>query len=725
MNSKVKGIAGQVLGAAHIFILFLLLAESHLEVPLWLQAVGRMHPLLLHFPIVLLLLAMVMEFFRFQSTSASNPFYQHFLSTLLLLGSLLAAFTVIMGLLLAREEGYAGTVLAWHKWTGLGTLWLSTLLYVARQSRWYRQPVARLGTVLTTGLLIAAGHYGATLTHGENFLVAPLLDTNDAAPVPLEQAVVFDHIIQPIFQQKCVSCHNPEKKKGGLLLTDEVSLRKGGKTGPLLVPGDPASTLLLQRILLPADEKKHMPPTGKVQLTAEEMALLSWWVKDRADFKKKVLDLPPTDSLRLVATRRLRPAESTSDVYAFAAADPATIQKLTTTYRSIAPLARESPALSVNLYGQQDYSTEKLEELRELRKQIVFLNLAKMPVKDADLKKISQFENLQKLNLNFTDITARGLGELSTLPRLKNLSLAGTRLRYEELQGALRGMKALQTLTVWDSGLSEADLRQLRKEFPGLAIEAGFKDEGTLPLRLNLPQLGNSAVIFGESMPLMLRHPVRGVEIRYTTDGTEPDSVRSAVFQEGTLLRQSTSVRARAYKAGWLGSEAATFDFYKSTFKPDSVRLLLPLNRVHQAEGEATFFDGKLGTFNANSPAWANNWAGVRNNDLALLAEFRQPVTIRSVGLRTMVEPETGIFPPAVVEVWGGTSEAQLKRLGTYKPKGPGKDSKPALTAYETTFTPQTVRYLKIIARPVPELPDWHGSKGRKALLLVDEVFIN
>ncbi|HEV7346952.1 c-type cytochrome domain-containing protein [Telluribacter sp.] len=724
MNRKVKGIAEQVLIVAGIFILFLLLVEDRLVVPLWLQAVGRMHPLLLHFPIVILLLAMGMEFFRFNSTYSSQPFYRSFLNNLLLFGALTAALTVIMGLFLAREEGYSGEVLQWHKWTGVGVFGLTTLLYFCRHVSWYGTTAARGGAVLTVLLLLTAGHYGATLTHGDSFVVAPLITLEEEAPVPLEEALVFDHVIQPIFEQKCVSCHNPEKKKGNLLLTDEASIRKGGKTGELFVPGKPELSLFLQRIHLPAEEKKHMPPKGKVQLTEEEMALLSWWVKDRADFNKKVLDLPPTDSLRLVATRLFN-SGSTRELYTFAAADEATIHKLTTNYRTIAPLARESPALSVNIYNQNDYTPEKLEELHELRQQIVFLNLSKMPVKDADLKKISQFENLQKLNLNFTDITGKGLNELASLTRLKSLSLSGTQVTYTDLRKPLRSFKSLQTVAVWDTGLSESEITQLQKEFPGVHFIAGFKDDGQNPLTLNPPQVGSSSTIFKESMPLQLEHPIRGVEIRYTTDGTEPDSVHSPVFKEGAVLGTSTSIKAKAYKVGWLGSKVAQFDFYRGTYRPDSVRLLFPLNRVHQAEGADTFFNEKLGTFNANSPAWANNWAGVRDNDMAFIAEFKKPVTITSVALRTMVEPETGIFPPAAVEVWGGTSESGMKLLSTLKPRVPTKDTKPSLTAYEVTFKPQTVSYLKIVAKPLAKRPEWHSGKGKPALLLVDEVFVN
>ena len=131
--------------------------------------------------------------------------------------------------------------------------------------------------------LVLTGHYGAALTHGENFVLEPILK-NRVEAVPLEKAMVYEDVIKPIFEQKCTSCHNPEKIKGELILSDPESIKKGGKSGKLFVAGNPQISLLMQRLHLPMEDKKHMPPSGKTQLTADEVVLLSLWVKGQADF---------------------------------------------------------------------------------------------------------------------------------------------------------------------------------------------------------------------------------------------------------------------------------------------------------------------------------------------------------------------------------------------------------------------------------------------------------
>lgn len=725
MSKRITGLAEQLLIASISFTLILLVFDQKLVVPVWLQPVGRMHPLLLHFPIVLLLLAMAMEIARFRSANRDNAFYNRFLNIMLLTGSVMAGLTVIMGLFLAKEDGYEGQVVQWHKWTGVGVFFLSSLLYWSRSQRWYNARMARIGSALTVSLLLVAGHFGATLTHGDGYLTEPLARLRKPEPVPLEQAMVFQHVVQPIFEQKCVSCHNPEKRKGQLDLTAIAGLKKGGKSGALFISGRPDSSLLLERIHLPVSEKKHMPPTSQPQLTPTEMALLALWVKAHAPTGKKVIDLPAADSLRLLSVNLFKRADEPGDVFDFDPADDETIQELNTDYRSIARLSQESPALAVSLYERSQYSPEKLKELSPIKRQVVALNLTKLPVSDADVSTITGFENLRKLDLNFTDVTGKAIAPLSELKHLKTLTLAGTRVAYADLAEPLGRFPKLQTVALWNTALTTAEVGQLRKKYKNIQFIHGFSGEGQAPIQLNLPQLKNPSPIFTESLALQLKHPVKGVQIRYSTDGTDPDSLRSPLYTNATVLTNTTVLRAKAYKTGWLSSPVAVLDFYKSTYKPDSVRVLLPFNPVHQADGHRTFFDRKLGTFSPNSPAWANNWAGFKKHEMALLSTFQKPVNVRSVALRVMVEPETGIFPPSLIEVWGGPDDDHLKLLGTLKPPQPVKKSQPVLKAYACDFRPQPVSCLKIIARPLGKIPDWHDAKGKPALLLVDEVFVN
>ena len=140
-------------------------------------------------------------------------------------------------------------------------------------------------------------------------------------------------------------------------------------------------------------------------------------LREGSVFDKQVIDLPVTDTLRILASKVLK--QSSDEVYDFAAADEKQINKLSNNNRVITPLAMQSPALVVNFYNKPFYNSKQLEELQPLATQIVELNLDNMPVTDGDIKTIAQFKNLRRLNLNFTAITGNTLQQLKDLSVLK------------------------------------------------------------------------------------------------------------------------------------------------------------------------------------------------------------------------------------------------------------------------------------------------------------------
>lgn len=720
MSITFKGFAANALFAANVFILFLLAFSDQLTIPNWLQPLGRMHPMILHFPIVLLMLAMLMEFFRFKEAYVKEPLYQSFTTGLLVSGALFSAITVIMGLLLSKEASYSGTLLEWHKWTGVGVVFMASIIYWSRNASWYKLRIARTGAIFTVLCLIFAGHYGASLTHGDNFVMEPVTLKKELPKVPLARAKVFEDVIMPIFSQKCLSCHNPEKAKGSLIMENSASIFKGGKSGKLFVPGKPEISLLLERIHLPMDDKKHMPPKGKDQLNEAEIAVLKLWIKGNALKNKKVLDLPAQDSLRILATTFLAPTESTEPRYDFAAADEKTIKKLNNNYRIVYTLAKESPALAVNIYNKSVYKPEALKELEPLKKQIVSLDLKGLPVRDEELKTIAGFENLNTLNLNFTNVTGAGLKELQAMKNLNSLSLSGTKLNFNSVK-SMMVMKSLKKLTLWNSGLTAEELQQLQKANKNITVIAGFKDDGKHPIRLNQPRIINDIAVFKNSLVLKMKHPIHGVQIRYTTDGSEPDSLKSSLFDKQVLLKESATIKAKAYKSGWYGSETITANLYKSSYQPDSILFLLQPDDKYKTGGAKILADHQFGDYEFGS----GKWIGVRQNNLEALLYFKHPARMQSVILNVMRLLPSYVFPPESLEIWGGSEKNKLRLLSRVKPEVTKKGEERALIKVEGKFKPQNVSYLKIVVRNLKKLPDWHQGKGEPAWVFIDEILLN
>ena len=716
MKYRLTVIAEQLLLVLNLFTVFLLLFSEKLELPYWMQPAGRMHPMMLHFPITLLLLWAVMHFFGEKEQKQPQKGFHHIKQLILLAGTLTAGITVVAGIFLSRESSYTSEEISWHKWTGAILFFLSGMIYATGKTKWGLHRMYQFTPVLLATAVMLTGHLGGEITHGDQYVLNPILSRKPVEQVPFDSMQVYNDLVKPLLEKKCMSCHNQQKMKGELSLADTLAMMKGGKTGELFIPGQTATSLLLQRIHLPIEDEHHMPPQGKIQLSAEELSLLEWWVKNHTSFNQRLNTLPSDDSLVVWVKSRFNQTEVPG--YKFRPAEAAILARLNTSYCSVLQSDRETNALEARLFNQETYAAKQLEDLKEISEQLVSLSLSKMPVKDDDLKKVAIFNNLRRLDLSFTTVSTKGLRELTKLEHLEKLSLAGTPLPFQGVLDILREFKQLKTVGIWNTGLTATEMKQLEQAYPGIRFLKGFDPEQAEMLKLNPPQLKNKSQVFKDSIKVDLRHPIKGTTIRFTTNGKEPDSTGSPEFESNLVFKGTTVITTKAFKSGWYASDIASFGLYKNSFIPDSVNIETPLNAVHQAEGAATFFNGMLGSLGANNPAWANFWAGVRKNEMTVSCFFNQPVWISSFGLRFMIEESTGIFPPGVVEIWGGKDKDKLKLLGKIKPAIPQKGSAPSMEYGESQFKKTEILYLKIIAHP-------HVNKKDRHLLLVDEFFIN
>ncbi len=118
---------------------------------------------------------------------------------------------------------------------------------------------------------------------GVSLLAVLSLETASAAALPAEQVEFFENKIRPLLAEKCYSCHSAKAKsvKGNLRLDLRSGIQKGGASGPVLVPGKPEDSLLIQSIKGAAKDLDRMPPKGD-GLTPAEIADLTHWVRSGA-----------------------------------------------------------------------------------------------------------------------------------------------------------------------------------------------------------------------------------------------------------------------------------------------------------------------------------------------------------------------------------------------------------------------------------------------------------
>ncbi len=262
-----------------------------------IEFIGKFHPLFVHLPIGFFTLLAVLELL------ALRPNWKELATAnrvILLLTIPASLASVVCGWLLARGQEESST-LFWHRWLGTGVAAAAIILWIVRQRGWLR--AYRRCLCATLVLLTIASHHGGSITHGENFLSWPK-SSAAAKPLSAEELLMqpaYAAVIQPIFDQRCVSCHGEKKSKGGLRMDTMEHFLKGGDSGSCIDPANAEESLLGSRISLPIDDDDHMPPDGKPQLSESQLAVLRWWLNVGAPTDKTLGEVkPPQEVLQTI-----------------------------------------------------------------------------------------------------------------------------------------------------------------------------------------------------------------------------------------------------------------------------------------------------------------------------------------------------------------------------------------------------------------------------------------
>lgn len=435
--------------------------------PNFVLFIGRLHPLLVHLPIGFLILLAIVEllgrFSPYKGAVAAR-------GIILCATALSAVVTIICGLMLSTAGGYDSSLLAWHKWMGIT---LGLVILSAAWGVWQRQPRIYAGALIASVvILVPAAHFGGSLTHGENYLLAyapawlrprplapPAVVASTQPLLTPAQAQLYTDLVRPVLAQNCFACHGPDKTSGGLRLDSFAAVTRGGQDGAVVAAGNSSVSLLIQRLSLPSPDSKHMPPDGKPQPSDDQVDLLKWWIDSGALEHQTVVQAKPTDDQLALVSRLMKLSEpvDTSAVRPIAAADARAQSAALATKIGIvaAPAMANQPWLIVNAAVSRSFGDAELAQLAPLAPNIVDLDLAGTHITDAGLATVASMANLQRLRLDRTAITDAGLAQLGKLRKLSYLNLYGTHVSDEGLK-SLAALPSLRHLYLWQTKVDSA-----------------------------------------------------------------------------------------------------------------------------------------------------------------------------------------------------------------------------------------------------------------------------
>jgi mono/diheme cytochrome c family protein len=279
--------------------------------------------------------------------------------------------------------------------------------------------------------------------------------------------------VAPIFQERCVKCHGPEKLKGKLRLDSREAILKGGSSGPAVVPGKAEESELLRRISLPRDDTDAMPPeTEGDPLTPAQIELLRAWIKEGAPWNEAAVPAPAPKPEARAESAKTAPVPDLPPNYKPGPNESNAVARLAALGVPVREIARDLPWRYANFRLQGTNITDaSLTALRDLQS-LVELNLATTRITDAGLTNLSSLTNLQRLHIELTSITDAGLVQVKPLGRLFYLNLYGTQVTDAGLE-LLKSSSNLHQVYLWQTKATPAGIENLRKSLPHAHIVAG------------------------------------------------------------------------------------------------------------------------------------------------------------------------------------------------------------------------------------------------------------
>ncbi len=231
----------------------------------------------------------------------------------------------------------------------------------------------------------------------------------------------------------------------------------------------------------------------------------------------------------------------------------------------------------------------------------------------------------------------------------------------------------------------------------------------------------NNVPIFDGQRTIELQCKTPNAKIFYTLNGETPTQ-KSKQYSSPINIKANTVLKAIAYSEEKGESlmfereylEGKTFDAKKLTLE-------------HNATGYGADNGSQLMDLEVSSTNYADGkWTGWNGKDMIATLDLGKNQQFKNVSVGYLTYPGVWIFPPKAIEVYVSEDGKEYSKVAEEKifidenhPK------EPFVTRNILSMKNSGGRYLKVIARNMMAMPEWHGSSGHKPWIFIDEILVN
>ncbi len=232
-----------------------------------------------------------------------------------------------------------------------------------------------------------------------------------------------------------------------------------------------------------------------------------------------------------------------------------------------------------------------------------------------------------------------------------------------------------------------------------------------------MPYVSSNGEIFYDSLSVSLTCETAGTEIRFTTDGSEPN-FNSPLYKKPITIYQSATIKAFAYTNDDERSFIMSSSFIKSKYPP-----ALYKNSFHErynGSGAMALTDGRFGTTNFQN----GEWQGFEGIDLDVIIDLTKQKSIKNLSIGFLNDPNVWIFLPTDVEFSVSDDGKNFKQIANVKNEIPSTNQDLMIKRFSAKVETISARYLKIFAKNIGVCPSWHKGAGGKTWIFTDEVTV-
>ncbi len=208
-------------------------------------------------------------------------------------------------------------------------------------------------------------------------------------------------------------------------------------------------------------------------------------------------------------------------------------------------------------------------------------------------------------------------------------------------------------------------------------------------------------------------------EVRYTLDGSEPGA-GSLLYSKPIEIDSDCIIRATAVRDGKTdGHISKSFTYHKAMGRP--VAVTDAPHRSYTFSCPELLVNGVKGGNNYKN----GDWAGWHMKPFEAIIDMGGKCSYATVSINALVEKGDFIFNPLNLCIALSDDGKTYTEVAIAEYPIEGKADKNGVKEYSISFPETSAKYLKVSAKTLEALPDWHPGAGYGGFLFIDEIVVN